>query len=95
MSEFVKKNLTGLLNFSGSLASMVNVFSLTACISLNNQPYMAIPTLIDLNPNEYNQKFHYYSFTANLNMCKGNCNMMIHPISMHSKQNRRCNFKCF
>ena len=62
MSEFVKTNLIGLLNFSGSLANMGNVFSLTACISLNNQPYMARPTIIDLNPNEYNQKFHYYPF---------------------------------
>ena len=39
------------LSFSGSLASMVNVSSLTTCISLNNQPCMARPTLLDLSLN--------------------------------------------
>ena len=29
--------------------------NLTACISLNNQPWMTRPTLIDLNSDEYNQ----------------------------------------
>ena len=61
MFEFVKKKCL----FSGSLASMGNVLSLTTCISLNNQSCMAKPTLIDLNPNECNQEFHYYSFTVN------------------------------
>ena len=39
------------LSFSGSLASMVNVSSLTTCISLNNQLCMARPTLLDLSLN--------------------------------------------
>ena len=34
--------LIGLLKFSGSLA--------TNCMSLNNEPRMARPTFIDLNP---------------------------------------------
>ena len=45
-----------LLSFSGSLTSMANVSSHTACISLNNQPCVARSTLIDLNPDEYNQR---------------------------------------
>ena len=44
-----------LLSFSGSLTSMANVSSPTTCISLNNQPCVARSTLIDLNPDEYNQ----------------------------------------
>ena len=40
MFGFIKKLFIGLLSFSGSLASMVNVSSLTICIYLNNQPCM-------------------------------------------------------
>ena len=40
--------------FIGSLASMFNVPNNTKCISLNNQPCMAKPTFINLNPYEYN-----------------------------------------
>ena len=42
MFWLIKQVLIGLLNFSGSLA--------TNCGSLNNEPYMIRPTLIDLNP---------------------------------------------
>ena len=38
----------------GSLASMSNVSNFTTCISLNNQPCMARPTIIYLNPEECN-----------------------------------------
>ena len=38
---------------------MVNVSDQRKCISLNNQPSMARPTLIDLNPDECNQGSHY------------------------------------
>ena len=36
------------------LVRMANVSKFTTCISLNNQTCMTIPTLIDLNPDEYN-----------------------------------------
>ena len=65
MFGFVLKMFIGLLSFSESLASMVNVSSLTTCITLTNQPCMAGPTFIDLNPNEYNQGFRYYPFMVN------------------------------
>ena len=42
MSRLIKQVFTGLLNFSESLA--------TKCMSLNNEPCMNRPTLIDLNP---------------------------------------------
>ena len=35
---------------------------------------MTRPTLIDLNPNEYNQGMRYYPFTINVNRCNGSCN---------------------
>ena len=32
--------------------------------------------LINLNPNEYSQEFHYYRFAVKLNKCVGICNSM-------------------
>ena len=55
----------GFLSFSNLLASMVNVSSLT-CISLLNQPCMTRPTLIYINPNEYNSGFCCSLFTVSL-----------------------------
>ena len=39
----------------------------TKCMSLNNEPCMIRPTLIDLNPVELN----YYSFMISLDECNG------------------------
>ena len=50
----MKQIFIGLLIFSWSLSSVTNDFNFTTCICLNNQPHMTRPTLIDLNPNEYN-----------------------------------------
>ena len=46
--------------FIGLLASIVNAFNHTNCISLNNQQCMAQPTLINLQPNQYSQECCYY-----------------------------------
>ena len=51
-----------LLYFSRSLAPR--------CVSLNNEPCMIRPTLIDLNPAEVN----YYSFMVSIDKCRGSCN---------------------
>ena len=67
--DFLKKLFLGLLNFRESLTNMDNVSSLAICISLNNQLCMARPTLIDLNPDEYNQGLRCYPFMVNLDMC--------------------------
>ena len=40
------------------------------CMSLNNEPCMIRPTLIDLNPVEPN----YYSFMISLDECNGSYN---------------------
>ena len=45
-------------------------------ISLNNQPCMTRPTLIGLNPDEYNQELCYYPFIVNLDRCNGICNIL-------------------
>ena len=35
---------------------------------------MMQPTLINLHPNEYSHKFHYYQFPVKLDRCVGSCN---------------------
>ena len=37
---------------------------------------MTQPTLINLHPNEYSQKFHYYPFAVNLDRCVGSFNTL-------------------
>ena len=39
--------------------------------SLNNQPWMIRPALIDLNP----VKLNYYPFMSRLDKCNGSCNV--------------------
>ena len=56
--------LIALLSFSGSLA--------TKYVSLNNEPYMMRPTLIDLKLAELN----YYPFTITLDKYNGSCNVV-------------------
>ena len=50
------------MGFSGSLA--------TKFVSLNNEPCMVRPALIDLNPVEFN----LYPFMASLDKCSRSCN---------------------
>ena len=52
---------------------MANDSNFTTFIPLNNQPCMNIPTLINLNLDEYNQRLGYYPFMVNLDRCNGNC----------------------
>ena len=59
--------------FIGLLAGIVSASNHTKCMSLSNQKCMIQPTLINLNPNEYSQEFHYYPFAVKLDRCVGNC----------------------
>ena len=52
---------------------MANVSKFTTCISLNNQPCMARPALIDLIPDEYNQGLPYYPIIVNLGRWNRSC----------------------
>ena len=45
--------------FIGLLAGLVNGSNHTNCVSLRHQKCMIQHTLINLNPNEYSQEFHY------------------------------------
>ena len=59
-----------LLSFSSSLARLAKVFDQTKCVSLNNEPYMVGPTLIDLNL----VALEYYPFMFSVDKCSGSCN---------------------
>ena len=60
----------------GLLISIVNVSNHTKCVSLSNQKYMTPSTLINLDPNEESQEFHYYPFAVKLDRCVGSCNTL-------------------
>ena len=55
-----------MLSFSGSLARK--------CVSLNNQPCMSRPTLIDFDSNENNQGPYPYPFMVSLDRYDRICN---------------------
>ena len=46
------------------------MFDRTKCTSLNKEPCLDRPTLIDLNSNE----LHYYPFMVSLESCNESCN---------------------
>ena len=62
--------------FIRSLTGLVNGSNHTKCVSLSNQKCMVQPTLINLQPNEYSQEFHYYPFSVKLDRCIGSCNTL-------------------
>ena len=53
---------------------MINVSNSVTCMTLKDQPCMAILTPFDLNPDEYNQALRYYQFVVNLEKCRGGYN---------------------
>ena len=54
------------LSFSQSIVGMAN--------DSNNQSCMTRPTLVNLNPDKYNQGLHCYPFMVKLGLCSGSCN---------------------
>ena len=60
--------------FIGLLTGLVNGSNDTKCVSLSNQKHVIQPTLINVNPNEYNREFQYQPFTVKLGRCVGSCN---------------------
>ena len=63
--------------FIGSLTSLVyNYFSHTECVSLSNKKYGIQSAFINLQPNKYSKKFHYYPFTLKLEKCVKSCNTL-------------------
>ena len=58
------------------LSNIINGYSHTKCVLLSNQTCMIQRTLINLHPNEYSQKFYYYSFLIKLDRCVGSCSTL-------------------
>ena len=71
-----------LLSFSSSLA--------TKCVSLNDEPHMIRPSLIDLNPFE----LQYYPFMISLDKCNGSYSLIVKNICYKKKKNNEA-FKAF
>ena len=90
----IKQSLIALLSFIGSISSLANGSYFAACTSLNNQPCMTRPILINLNPDKYNQGFHYYPFMINLDRCNGTCNNMIARINESRTLTKHISCKC-
>ena len=79
MFGFIKKMFIGFLSvctivsFSEPLASSFE--KSIKCVSLNNRPCQARPTLVDINSNET----LFYSFTVSVTKCGGSCNTTDDP----------------
>ena len=86
MFRVIKQVFIALLGFSGSLASIANVSNFTRCMSLNNQPCMTRPTLIDLNPDECIQELRYYPFMVNLDRCNVSYNIYDVPCVSNKRE---------
>ena len=72
MFSLTKQAFTVLLSFSSSLARIAKVSDQTKCLSLNDEPYMVRPTLIDLNLVE----LKYYPVMISFDKCGGSCNVL-------------------
>ena len=82
MFSFVKQVFLVLLSFCSSLA--------TKCVSLNEEPCIARPNLIVLNPVE----LKYNALMISLDECTGNCNVFSQNICV-SKETKDINMKAF
>ena len=80
MFSLIKQVFIALLSFSSSLA--------TKCLSLNDEPCMIRPTLIDFNPVELKD----YPFQISLEKCNGSCNERRLSENMCSEKYKRHKF---
>ena len=83
------------LSFGGLLASAINAPSYIRCISLNNEPCMTRPTLIDLNSDKYNRGSRCYLFLVNLDICYGSCKTLDDLVSRICVFHTMYKSKCF
>ena len=70
--------------FTLLLTRLVNASNGTKRVSLTNQKCDIQPSFINLHPNEYSQKLHYYPFEVKLDRCVGSCN------TLHSSSSTVC-----
>ena len=85
MFSLIKQVFIVLLSFIESLAS-----NRTNSLSLNDEPCMVAPTLIDLNPVE----LKCYPFMISLDKCTASCNVLSPKIYI-PKQTKDINVKVF
>ena len=74
MFGVIKKAFISSLNFSGSIVSLFKVSERVEYTSLNKQPWITRPTLINLNYDKYSQGLHYYPFSVKIVKCNGSWN---------------------
>ena len=82
MFSLFKQVFIVLLSFSSSLARIAKASDQTKLLSLNDEPCMVRPTLIDLNLAE----LKYYTFIIILDKCNGICNVLSPKICSEKKQ---------
>ena len=82
MFSLIKQVFIVLFSFSSSLA--------TKCVSLNDEPYMLRPSLIDLNPFE----LKYYPFMISLGTCNGSYKVLSSKIYVPKEKKIKA-FKAF
>ena len=70
--------------FMRLLTRIVITSNHTKCLSLRKQKWIAQPTLINLNPNEYSQELRYYPFAVSLDRCVRSC------ITLNDLPNKVC-----
>ena len=56
--------------------NIVNTSNHTKSVFLTNKKCEAQPTLINLDPNEYDQELYCYPFVVKLYRCIGSCNTL-------------------
>ena len=91
MFSLIKQVFIVLFSFSNSLACIARISDRTTYMSLNDEPYMARPTLIDLNP----MKIKYDPFMISLDKCNGGCNAFSSKICVLKKNPKDINVKVF
>ena len=62
--------------FIGLLTSIVSASNHTKCVLLSNQKCIIQHTLINLHPNEYTYKLHYYPFAVKSDGCVRSSNTL-------------------
>ena len=85
MFSLIKQVFIVLLSFSESLAR-----GRTKCLSLNNEPCIVRPTVINLNPVD----LKYYPFVISLDKCRGSGNVLS-PKTWVPKETKDINLKEF
>ena len=67
---------SNIINIYKYLMKKYDGYNDTKCVLLINQKCQIQARLINLHPNEYSKKFHYYPFAVKLDRCVGNYNTL-------------------